>query len=360
MQSNNRAIIACAGSGKTTEIVRCCGAKDVRLAAAVTYTRKNHAEILQRFHDLHGRVLPNVRINTWFTFLLSELVRPYQRYLREPRISYITWVTGRSVPYMKKQFIDKYYFSPNGGIYSDKLSEFTLHCDSSCGGKVIRRLASIYSDIFIDEVQDLGGYDLDLLERFFLSEIRTTIVGDHRQITYKTNYSARNKQFSDERIVDWITQCAEKRLCRVEDRSVNLRGIQDICKLSDSIFPHIAQTTSGVNERSAHDGVFLVSRSDVQFYYQLYRPMVLRWDTRTQTGGLPAMNFGESKGLSFERVLIYPTGPIRKFLTTGDVTHIKDSRAKLYVAVTRAKFSVAFVFDGICKVPGVQRFTPSE
>ena len=32
----------------------------------------------------------------------------------------------------------------------------------------------------------------------------------------------------------------------------------------------------------------------------------------------PVMNFGESKGLSFERVLIYPTTPIKKWLKDNE------------------------------------------
>ena len=51
----------------------------------------------------------------------------------------------------------------------------------------------------------------------------------------------------------------------------------------------------------------------------------------------PAINFGDAKGLTFERVLIYPTKPILAWL--------KD--CKLYVAITRAMHSAAFVDDTI-------------
>ena len=59
----------------------------------------------------------------------------------------------------------------------------------------------------------------------------------------------------------------------------------------------------------------------------------------------PVMNFGESKGLSFERVLIYPTTPIEKWLKDNSRDLAPTSRSKLYVAITRAEQSVAFVYD---------------
>lgn len=70
------------------------------------------------------------------------------------------------------------------------------------------------------------------------------------------------------------------------------------------------------------------------------------WAKRTKTAdNYPAMNFGESKGLSFDRVLIYPTDPIKKWLQNHSSELAPTSRSKLYVAITRARYSVAFVYD---------------
>ena len=55
------------------------------------------------------------------------------------------------------------------------------------------------------------------------------------------------------------------------------------------------------------------------------------------------LNFGESKGMSFNRVLIYPHGPLLKYLKSGKLEDAGKELAKLYVAVTRARQSVAFV-----------------
>lgn len=61
------------------------------------------------------------------------------------------------------------------------------------------------------------------------------------------------------------------------------------------------------------------------------------------------MNFGVAKGSTFERILIFPTEPMLNYLKDREPKALK-SPEDLYVAVTRARFSVAFV---------VPRFLPS-
>jgi DNA helicase IV len=57
------------------------------------------------------------------------------------------------------------------------------------------------------------------------------------------------------------------------------------------------------------------------------------------------MNFGESKGLSFDRVLIYPTKPFIDWFINNESDLVETSRSKLYVAITRARYSVAIVLN---------------
>jgi hypothetical protein len=48
--------------------------------------------------------------------------------------------------------------------------------------------------------------------------------------------------------------------------------------------------------------------------------------------------------MTYKRVLIVPTAPIAKFISAG--THLEaNSASSFYVAVTRAKQSVAIVID---------------
>ena len=92
--------------------------------------------------------------------------------------------------------------------------------------------------------------------------------------------------------------------------------------------------------------MFFVSSVDVDSYLQKYNPVLLR-DSRKKVvnQNYPVMTFGESKGLTFDRVLIYPTTPMVQWLFDRKKELKNQSRSKLYVAVTRAKYSVAIVLD---------------
>jgi DNA helicase II / ATP-dependent DNA helicase PcrA len=59
----------------------------------------------------------------------------------------------------------------------------------------------------------------------------------------------------------------------------------------------------------------------------------------------PVMNFGESKGRGFDHVVILPTGPMKKWLADPQSALAAQSRAKFYVALTRARHSVAVAMD---------------
>lgn len=102
---------------------------------------------------------------------------------------------------------------------------------------------------------------------------------------------------------------------------------------------------SAMNEKTGHDGIFWVHENDIDKYVDIYNPVQLRYDKRTKVNPIPkTMNFGLSKGLTFNRVLIYPTKPMLDWLS-GKSKDMKDeSLSKFYVAVTRARYSVAFVY----------------
>lgn len=81
-------------------------------------------------------------------------------------------------------------------------------------------------------------------------------------------------------------------------------------------------------------------------YLEKYLPMQLRDKVNVPVDDrFPSMNFGNSKGLTFPRVLIYPTKPMMEWAKNNQSDLASQSRSKLYVAVTRAKYSVALVYD---------------
>ena len=182
--SSNRFFIASAGSGKTTLLVDKAMSRPDRKIAILTYTNNNIREIKNKFCKKHGGIPNRVDVMTWFTFLLHECVRPYQRSVYpERRVRTIFFPEGRSATYAPYAEKERYYFKNGDEIYSDKISRFAIDCETNSNGLVTKRLADIYDAIFIDEFQDLTGYDLDLLKVFLRSGILMMIVVLQRRVT---------------------------------------------------------------------------------------------------------------------------------------------------------------------------------
>ena len=266
MPSTNRVIVSAAGSGKTTTVVQEAISKPHNKIAILTYTINNFDEIRKNFYQLHGSIPCNVTVIPWFTFLLQECVRPYQNFVYDKhRIESIAFVNYRSALYVKKTNIEKYYLSGRN-IFTDKISEFALMCNQNSKGLVVNRLFDMFDEIYIDEVQDLAGYDLDLIELLLESKINLLLVGDNRQATYATNSSAKNNKYKGYKIDELFTIWEKKGLCKKEYLSQSYRCNQLICDLADELYPEMPKTESKNTEITDHDGVFLVPEESVGEY----------------------------------------------------------------------------------------------
>lgn len=359
---NNKLIVAAAGSGKTTYLVnKALEISDVKVLIT-TYTEANEAEIRHKITEKNKFIPANITVQTWFSFLLQHGIRPYQGGLFDYDIRGINLVNNQSAQYTKKINIEEHYFDKQHRIYSDKISKFVIECNKISGGKVINRISCIYPHIFIDEVQDLAGHDLEFLKILFNSHIHLLLVCDPRQATYSTHNTNKNKQFVKSSILGFFEDSNLKIEKDYSSLSINHRSIAAICDLSNKLFPRYEATQSGNTQNTGHDGIFLVRPQDVELYLRNYEPLQLRDSCKKViTNTYRVMNFGESKGLSFKRVLIYPTEPFLKWLK-NDTSELKPvSRSKLYVAITRAEYSVAFVYDfeDNEQIPDTTKFDPA-
>lgn len=204
-QSLSRSVISAAGSGKTTFIVKETVSNSNSKLAVITYTNNNENEIKKKYYETNTIIPSNVFVSTWFQFLLQECVRPYQNFVYDKRrIDTIDFVSGKSAKFIPKTNVEKYFFNQGRYIYNDKISEFACLCNEKSGGLVTQRLKAIFDEIFVDEVQDLAGYDFELLEMLLKSNIKLTLVGDNRQATYATNNSEKNKKFKGVNIVNLL------------------------------------------------------------------------------------------------------------------------------------------------------------
>jgi len=356
----NKLIIAAAGSGKTTLLVNEALKYSSEKILITTYTRANEEEIRKKFFEVNQFIPENITVQTWFSFLLKHGVRPYQGCVFDKEIkglilvnsqSAVKYKNNKGIPicYREDDELEKYYFTNNCKIYSDKLSKFVFRCNKLSNGKVIDRISRIYSHIYIDEVQDLAGYDLELLKLLFKSKSIILMVGDPRQVTYLTHHERKYSKYANGLIKEFINKECKKMNCKIDESSLNVsyRNIQKICDFSSKLYPWYNSCKSMQNNKTEHDGVFLVKEKDVEKYLQKYNPLQLRSDKTTKGAykNYQVLNFGESKGLSFKRVLILPTIDMCKWLKNNNQKLKDKTRSRFYVAITRAKHSVGIVYN---------------
>lgn len=347
MPKINKLIIAAAGAGKTTYLINEALKQQDKEVLITTYTEANESEIKKKFIEINGSIPKNVTIQTWFSMLLRHGVKPYQDYLTDKKINGMILVNQQSSQYVPERDVDKYYFSAQYKIYSDKLSKFVFKCNEKSNGAIFDRLSRIYNCIFIDEVQDLAGYDLELINLLLQTDSNIVLVGDPRQTTYNTHWEQKYRQYQDGKIKEFIQNECQRSTVEIDEISLNCsyRNNECICEFSSKLFPCYPISVSNQNDDVEHKGIFFIKESDVDAYLEKYQPLQLRTDRRKQVNiNYTVMNFGESKGLGFDRVLIYPTQPILDFILKNK-NFDGISRAKFYVAVTRARYSVGIVYD---------------
>jgi len=366
----NKLVIAAAGSGKTSYLIRRALDSPSKRTLLTTYTENNEAEIRSRFVQLNGCVPANVRIQTWFSFLIEHGARPYQGYVYDSDIRGMQLVSKRSgvrfrtkegqPRYWGEDDLENFYFDQKGKIYSDKLAKFALRCQKESKGAVGSRIEKIFDEIMIDEVQDLAGFDLDIILLFLKLNCKLLMVGDPRQVTYLTAHVPRLKKYADGKIAEFLREKAPKRTpCEIDEQTLNVshRNNAEICAFSSLLYPSFEPSrpcdcAECQAEAGTHRGIFLVRAGDVPEYLRTYRPTQLKWDNRVSVDcEFEHLTFGRSKGRSFDHVLIYPTKRMIEWLRDQNNDLAQGTRAKLYVAITRARHSAAFVIDELMEKP---------
>jgi DNA helicase-2/ATP-dependent DNA helicase PcrA len=352
---NNKLLIAAAGAGKTTYLFK-EALKRKETILITTYTKSNENEIKTKIYKKLGYIPQNIEIESWFEFLLRQGVRPFQgtmhNILYEHKIGFVL-KNQKSALYTNENDVLRHYFTKELQIYSDKVSKFIVKCNDKMKGKIIDRISRIYKHIFIDEIQDMVGYDLELLRYLFDSSSEIIIVGDPRQAIFATHPTDKYAKYRNGNIENFVLNEVGRQKCEIDKITLNVshRNDEKICFYSSKLYPEFPKSNAcdcdvcrSYNKN--HNGVFLVRSQDIPNYISEYKPIQLRWNKRISGyQNYPIYNFGDSKGMTFDRVLIYPTKKIESWIKDNAVELEETTRAKFYVALTRARQSVAIVMD---------------
>lgn len=348
----NTATLAVAGSRKTQSIVDACSkGPSGRRRLVLTYTLTGQRDLERRLRAAcDPSCLPDV--SGWYAFLMHHWVRPFLP-LKYPgrRLTGLNF-DGKPATNDKGIVIAKgvdRHLDSDSRAYKRFLSKLAVDVAESAGGTVITRLQRMYDEIYVDEVQDMTGYDLDILEQLLKSTSVIHLVGDIRQSVFDTNpQDPRLPQFRGLKMLDWFKQQEQAGRLLLGYSSETWRSVQAVATFADTLFGSEYKFPPTISRQVAcsdHEGIFVLAPTHVDAYMETYSPICLRDSIKTTVPvGIGATNFGISKGLTHERVLIFPTGPMKTFLIDGAPLKPK-SACGLYVGVTRAVHSVAFVME---------------
>jgi hypothetical protein len=347
----NEAILAPAGGRKTQHIVQACSeGEPSRSRLVITFTSDAQNILISRlYHSCATTSMPDVL--GWYGFLLRHIIRPYVNCLYDiDELGGLYFVTrydpGIKAPGQRR------YFDTSGRVYSTRISLLAMKIISTTKGAPIDRLERIYDEIYIDEVQDLSGNDLDILDLLLTSKIDVMLVGDIRQSLLTTSRSDRkNRAYAGLGMINWFRERDARGILRLTEGTVSWRCSQEIIDLADRALPKdtFLATTSEASPASGgqHTGVWAVSRKHAVHYFTRYTPAVFRDSTRTRVPDEihGAINFGHCKGMTVGHSLIFPTNTMIDFLAGKSDSLAERSAARLYVAISRAIYSVAIAVD---------------
>ena len=347
MQLNNIVIMAAAGAGKTHDICKEVieNAKTTNKKILITtYTNKGIESIEKEYKKQNNGVIDkNVVILSWFQFLLRELVKPYQSSILN-KINIINSIDfNHQYGYINfnSRGTPKHYMLTNT-ILSNTVSEFAIDSNIKSNNKVIQRLGEIYSHIYIDEIQDLAGEDIEILNLLFNSKIQIQCVGDVKQSTYTTYNAKKNKKITGIHLIDFFKELERKGIITLLFNNKTRRFGREICEFSNSICnDKNNRIESDKIYKEENQGVYLLDKKDFENYFKIYKPTILKFDAKTKID-YDSLNFGQCKGMTFDRVAIFPNKKYKEFLQNGTSL---DSPCKYYVSATRARYSIVFVVE---------------
>ena len=196
--SRNIVKISAAGSGKTYDVCKEAleVAKNGSRVLITTYTNIGAETVKKEIRKLNEGVLnPLVVIKTWFTFIMSDMIKPYQQFLTN-EINYIKYYD-----FINKNFLVNYkklgdmdrYITEQKNVRHEQAASLVMLLNKLSKGKIIRRLEEVYQTIFLDEIQDMAGDDIEIIRHLIISSVNVVCCGDNKQATFQTHYTKKIK-----------------------------------------------------------------------------------------------------------------------------------------------------------------------
>lgn len=331
---DKRLILAVAGSGKTYHIVQKLNEEERFLL--ITYTINGTANLKREVINKFGFLPKNITIRNYFSFLYSFCYKPFLS--DEIGAKGICWEYPKGI-------YNKSYLTKNKYLYHNRISKLLI--DKKIISELNQRLAKYYDYLLIDEIQDFGGNDFNLLIEISKANMNILFVGDFFQHTFSTSRDKNTNQSLHKDLNTFVNKftkigivCDEKTLTK------SRRCSKTTCdfireKLGVQIFSNSDDVTECrlITNQIEVDKI-MEDKSITKLFYQKHYDYVCQ-----------SNNWGASKGLGFQNVCVIINNEVNKFFKNGTTFDFKSSitKNKFYVACSRSRGNLFFIHNNKVK-----------
>ncbi|RXJ84265.1 AAA family ATPase [Arcobacter sp. CECT 8985] len=339
---DKRIIFAVAGAGKTTTIINKLSLEENSLI--VTYTENNFINLKKKVIDKFGYLPTNIKIYTYFNFLYSFCYRPFLSNKLKSKGIYFE----RELPEYSERVKDTkhlHYRDKTNRLYHNRIAKLLVK--TNVVENINERIEKYFDNMFVDEIQDFGGHDFNLLNFLTQANVNINFVGDFFQHTFDTSKDGNVNQNLYKDLTKYIKRFVQMGLIiDTESLGKSYRCSSTICnfvkqKLGVNIESHNDNTTNVffIEEVTRIKELF-ENNSIVKLFYQ-----------NSNKYNCFSMNWGKSKGQDHYNdvcIVLNPT-TLKKYRDDTLLELPASTRNKLYVACTRCRGNLYLVDEKLVR-----------
>ncbi|WP_439684234.1 DNA helicase UvrD [Cupriavidus oxalaticus] len=328
-------IFAVAGSGKTTRLIDELDLE--RRVLLITYTENNFVHLRLRVLQKFGYMPPNIVVCTYFRFLHNFCYRPLLQMRLDSR-----GMNFRLPPAQTSRLAlthDARYLDASRRLYHNRLAK--LLEVKGCLPAILARIERYFDRVFVDEVQDFGGHDFNLLSRLWGANTDMLLVGDFFQHTFDTSRDGSvNRALHDD------FDAYERRFA-AHGITVDRQSLRASRRCSKTVCDFIRERLCidmHAHEERASDLSIVAEASVTKELYRNPAIVKLFYSGHSRYRCF-SNNWGASKGMDhFRDVCVVLGNDAWARLSAGGLQDLPpQTRNKLYVACSRARGNLFLV-----------------
>ena len=328
-------IFAVAGSGKTSHIVNNLSENSQSLV--ITYTNSNLNNLKRKIVKKFDFFPQCICLLSYFTFLYQFCFKPFL--WRKTGVTGISWQQPRI--FRIRQDNPMYYMDKNRRLYHNRIAKLLEVSDLFTS--INQRIEKYFDNVYIDEVQDFGGNDFNLLKSIFRTNVNLLLVGDFYQHTYDTSRDANvNRNLHND--INAYIKVFEDNGIFIDKTTLNKswRCSPDICNfvsnnLGIAMESHRtdSSTISYATLKDELDRIIMCEKTVKLFYQKHY------------SFNCYSKNWGDSKGIDkYDDVCVVLNKTTEKLFKNKELHKLNPlTRNKFYVACTRARGNLHFISE---------------